>query len=48
MVILDEQKRATRWTALTVVASVDELAAMQAGVREIYVDRASATTSCAW
>ncbi len=38
IVILDEQKRVHPIEALAVIASVDELKAMQAGVREIYVD----------
>ena len=38
IVILDEQKRVHPIEALTVIASVDELKAMQAGVRDIYVD----------
>jgi MoxR-like ATPase len=38
IVILDEQKRAHPLEDLAVVASVDELLAMQVGVREIYVD----------
>ena len=38
IVILDEQKRAHPIDELAVVASVDELKAAQAGVREIYVD----------
>jgi len=40
IVILDEQKRSHPLDQLPVVASVDELLEMQAGVREIYVDSA--------
>ena len=40
IVILDEQKRAHPLDQIPVVAQVDELIAMQAGVREIYVDSA--------
>jgi MoxR-like ATPase len=40
IVILDEQKRSHPLDQLPVVAQVDELLAMQAGVREIYVDSA--------
>ncbi|MCY7417144.1 MAG: MoxR family ATPase, partial [Chloroflexi bacterium] len=40
IVILDEQKRTHPLDALPVVAQVDELMEMQAGVREIYVDSA--------
>ncbi len=40
IVILDEQKRTHPLEALPVVAQVDELMEMQAGVREIYVDSA--------
>ncbi len=40
IVILDEQKRSHPLEQLPVVAEVEELMAMQAGVREIYVDSA--------
>ena len=40
IVILDEQKRAHPLDQIPVVAQVDELLEMQAGVREIYVDSA--------
>jgi MoxR-like ATPase len=40
IVILDEQKRAHPLEELQVVVSVEELLALQAGVREIYVDSA--------
>jgi MoxR-like ATPase len=40
IVILDEQKRSHPLEQLPVVAQVDELMEMQAGVREIYVDSA--------
>jgi len=40
IVILDEQKRSHPLEQLPVVAEVDELMEMQAGVREIYVDSA--------
>jgi MoxR-like ATPase len=40
IVILDEQKRRHPLEELPVVATVDELLEMQAGVREIYVDSA--------
>jgi len=40
VVILDEQKRVHPLDGITEVATIDELRAMQAGVREIYVDSA--------
>jgi MoxR-like ATPase len=40
VVILDEQKRIHPLEGITEVATVDELRAMQGGVREIYVDSA--------
>jgi MoxR-like ATPase len=40
IVILDEQKRSHPLEELQVVVSVEELLAMQAGVRDIYVDSA--------